>query len=150
MLTTERPHLAFLLHDTSRLFRARFDERARALGVTRQQWRVLFNLARTPGQTQAEVADGLEVERITLCRMVDRLGEARLVERRGDPADRRVWRLHLTESAQEIVGQLAAIGSELETEMLAVLTREEQDLLFGTLGRVAERLRRRDDTKAVA
>ncbi|MBA3896767.1 MAG: MarR family transcriptional regulator, partial [Sphingomonadaceae bacterium] len=85
-------NIGFLLHDVARRYRARFDADARELGVTRQQWRTLLHLSFREGQTQAELADRLEVERITLCRMVDRLSEAGLVERRADPQDRRVWR----------------------------------------------------------
>ena len=133
-------NLAFVLHDVARAFRVRFDERARGLGVTRQQWRALLNLAHRPGATQAELADALEVERITLCRMVDRLTEAGLVERRGDPADRRVWRLHNTAKAEEIVGRLATIGRELEADALRDLEPPEERALTATLLRVRQTL----------
>ena len=67
---------AFLMADTARLFRRAFDARARALGVTGQQWRVLVVVSRNPGINQGSAADQLEVEPITLSRMVDRLQEA--------------------------------------------------------------------------
>ncbi len=102
--------LAFLLSDTSRLLRRRFDAKARSLGVSRAQWQVLFALSRNEGINQTGLADYLEVETITLCRMVDRLEEAALVERRADPADRRAWRLHLTPTAHPLLEKLRGIG----------------------------------------
>ncbi len=111
--------LAFLLKDTSRLLRRRFDAKARSLGVSRAQWQVLFALSRNEGTNQTGLADYLEVETITLCRMVDRLEEAALVERRADPADRRAWRLHLTPTAHPLLEQLREIGDEVVEEAQA-------------------------------
>lgn len=110
---------AFLLSDVTRLLRRRFDERARAIGVTRQQWRVLTTLSRHEGANQSALAEILEVEPITLCRMIDRLEEAGLVERRRDPDDRRAWRIHLTERARPLIGKLRAIADALMVEALA-------------------------------
>lgn len=141
--------LGVLMHDVARLMRYRFDTRARALGVTRQQWRVLFILSREPGMTQAEVADLLEVERITLCRMVDRLAEAGMVERRADPNDRRVWRLHLLPSADAVVGDLTDMYRALEREMTADLPPAQMEALIEGLGRIRDRLRE-DDRRSAA
>ena len=105
--------LAFLLSDASRLIRRRFDAKARAFGVSRAQWQVLFALSRNEGINQTGLADYLEVETITLCRMVDRLAEAGLVERRADPADRRAWRLHLTAAAHPLLEKLLGVGQEV-------------------------------------
>ncbi|MBC7505892.1 MAG: MarR family transcriptional regulator, partial [Sandarakinorhabdus sp.] len=77
-----------LITDSARLLRRRFDARARGLGVSRAQWQVLFILSRTEGINQAGLAEALDVETITVGRMVDRLADAGLVERRADPADR--------------------------------------------------------------
>jgi len=128
--------LAFLIHDVGRKFRHRFDLRARALGVTRPQWRTLLSIARNEGTTQSEIAEMIEVERITLCRMVDRLSAAGLVERRADPQDRRVWRLHLMPKARSIVSKLNAIGAEIEEEILAALSPAELTILREMLIRV--------------
>ncbi|AGH48338.1 MarR family transcriptional regulator [Sphingomonas fennica] len=136
--------IGLLLHDTARAFRYRFDARARGLGVTRQQWRALFHISRNEGLNQAELADRLEVERITLCRMVDRLAEAGLVERRADPRDRRVWRLHLLPAAHAIVDRLEALGKEVEGEVLATLTKDERNQLVDSLERLREALREKD------
>ena len=99
--------LGFLISDVSRLMRRRFDERARQLGATRAQWRTLTMLSRNEGLNQGALADLLEVEPITLCRMIDRLEESGLVERRRDPADRRAWQLFLTEKSQAVAGRSA-------------------------------------------
>ncbi|WP_431269375.1 MarR family winged helix-turn-helix transcriptional regulator [Dankookia sp. P2] len=90
------PNLLILLNDVARLIRTQADRRARAHGMTRAQWMILVRLRRCGGMTQRELAEILEVEPITVGRLVDRLAARKLVERRADPADRRVWRLHLT------------------------------------------------------
>ena len=126
----------FLLNDTSRLMRRRFDGYARALGVTRAQWQTLLGISRNEGINQAGLADRLEIENITLCRMVDRLEESGLVERRADPKDRRVWRLHLTAKSMPVIAQLHDIASRLQSEMAAGLSAEEQALLEDLLMRV--------------
>ena len=87
--------LFLLLHDVARLIRVEADKRARGMGMTRAQWGLLLRLARNPGLSQKEVADLLEVEPISVARLVDRLEAAGLVERRADDQDRRIWRLHL-------------------------------------------------------
>lgn len=138
MLMDTQVSVGFLLHDLARRFRYRFDERAKDLGVTRTQWRTLLQLGRREGLTQSELADLLDVERITLCRMVDRLAEAGLVERRADPQDRRVWRLHLMPRAHAIVGQLTGIGADIEEEVLSTLEPGERIMLRETLTRLRQ------------
>ena len=133
-----------LVYDIARAARYRFDARTRDSGITRPQWRMLMTLARLDGPSQSEVAESLEVERITLCRMVDRLAEAGLVERRADPADRRVWRLYLTEKAWPLVEQLSGIAAELERDMLAVLEPNERKTLADLLIRVQGAMRLSD------
>lgn len=117
---------AFLLGDASRLIRRRFDARARTLGVSRAQWQVLFALSRNEGINQTGLADWLEVETITLCRMVDRLADAGLVERRPDPTDRRAWRLHLTDTARPLLDQLTTLGAAVVAD--AVVDIDAADL----------------------
>ena len=104
--------------DLSRLARRSFDARARQIGVTRQQWQVLVTLRRHEGVNQGGLADLLDVEPISICRMVDRLQEADLVERRPDPADRRSWRLFLTAKAEVLLAQLRPLADEMEAQAL--------------------------------
>lgn len=110
--------LGFLISDISRLMRKRFDERARLIGATRPQWRTLAMLSRNEGINQGGLADLLEIEPITLCRMIDRLEEVGKVERRRDPDDRRAWRIYLTDKARPMLDQLRAIADELMAEAL--------------------------------
>ena len=108
--------LPFEIGETAHALRKAFDRLAVGLGVTRAQWKVLFKLTRHPGLRQVELADILELEPITLCRIVDRLEEAKLVERTRDPEDRRAWRLHVTDKAQPLVEKLQAVGAELVSQ----------------------------------
>jgi DNA-binding MarR family transcriptional regulator len=105
--------IPFEIGETAHALRKAFDRLAVGLGVTRAQWKVLFKLTRHPGLRQVELADILELEPITLCRIVDRLEEAGLVERTRDPEDRRAWKLHVTEEAEPLVEKLRAVGAEL-------------------------------------
>lgn len=126
--------------DTAHALRRAFDRRAGALGATRAQWRVLAKLARRDGQRQVELADALEVEPITLSRMVDRLAEAGLVERRADGDDRRVWRIHLTAKAGPLLEQLRALADEFLADALAGISAPEQQAVLETLRRVRANL----------
>lgn len=132
--------LGFLLSDVSRLIRKRFDERARLIGATRAQWKTLVTLSRNQGINQGRLADLLEVEPITLCRMVDRLEEAGLVERRRDPADRRAWQIHLTDAAGPVLKKVRAIADDLSEEVVAGIPEAERAAFFATLQRMRENL----------
>jgi DNA-binding MarR family transcriptional regulator len=105
--------LFFLLHDVARLVRVEADKRARQRGMTRAQWALLIMLERNPGLTQKEIADLLEVEPISVARLVDRLETNGLVERRPDAGDRRVWRLHLLPAAAAALAEIAVQRAEL-------------------------------------
>ncbi len=95
--------LLFLIHDVARLLRLEADKRARTHGMTRAQWAILFWLERQPGLSQKELAEVLDVEPITVARLIDRLEAHGAVERRPDPNDRRIWRLHLRPAAQPVL-----------------------------------------------
>src|ERR1700686_2942514 len=103
----------FLLYDVARVMRNRADQRARARGMTRAQWVILARLERQPGMSQNEMAGVVEVEPITIARLVDRLEARGLVERKADPKDRRVWRLHLTDAATPILREIKKYRAEL-------------------------------------
>lgn len=119
-------HIGYLLADNSRLARWAFDQQVREIGVTGPQARLLLQLHRRPGQNQGFYAEQLEVEPITLCRMVDRLEEAGMVERRRDPADRRAWQLHLTEKSRKVVTRLQQRVDSLVDDMLCGLSCDER------------------------
>lgn len=133
-------NIGFLLSDTARLIRRRFDERARAIGITRPQWRVLLLLIRQEGATQGALADLLEVEPITLCRMIDRLEEAGHVERRRDPADRRAWNIYLTDRARPLLDRLRAIADDLFEDGLSGLDSAQRAALNDSLALIRSNL----------
>lgn len=132
--------VAFLSTDVGRLFRKRFDSVARGFGVTGPQWRVLVHLNRTPGIHQGALADRLEVEAITVGRMIDRLEKSDMVERRPDPADRRAWRLYLRPEARPLLDQLAGCASGVMAEALAGFSDDEHAVLVELLERVRANL----------
>jgi DNA-binding MarR family transcriptional regulator len=103
---SDQPDLLFLLHDLARRLRQDADRRAGTHGMTRALWTILFWLDRQPGLSQKELAEILEVEPITVARMIDRLEARDMVERRADPADRRLWRLHLRPAAAPVLAEL--------------------------------------------
>jgi len=129
-------NFAFEVSETALALRRAFDRRAAEQDVTRAQWRVLSFLKREDGLRQVALADHLDVEPITLCRMVDRLEEAGLVERRADESDRRARRIYLTEKARPIIEELRRIAEDLIEEALAGVSEEEQAGVRGVLARV--------------
>ncbi len=125
--------LLFLLNDMGRLLRVEADCRARAHGMTRAQWSILIWLDRQPGLSQKELADLLEVEPISVARLVDRLEARGLVERRADPADRRIWRLHLLPAAGPILTEIAAQRADLLHTITSGLDPEARETLVTSL-----------------
>ncbi len=136
-------NIGSMLADISRLIRRAFDERARSIGVTRPQWQVLTTLNRNEGANQGHLAELLDTEPITLCRMVDRLQEASLVERRQDPSDRRMWRLFLTDKARQILAELQPLGRDVMALALDGVTDTERDELRRLLSQIRQNLGRR-------
>ena len=133
-------NLVFLISDVSRLMRKRFDERARCIGATGAQWKTLLVLSRNQGMNQGRLAERLEVEPITLCRMIDRLEESGLVERRRDPADRRAWRIFLTDAAKPVLDELRAYGDQMFEEMTHGLQDAQRAALTSALEIVRDNL----------
>lgn len=136
-------NLAAMLSDTARLMRRSFDARARQIGVTRPQWRVLSVLRRFEGINQGGLAELLEVEPITVCRMIDRLQEAELVERRPDPDDRRSWLLFLTPKAQALLDQLRPLAEEMLDEALEGVSMNDRAILAASLDQMRRNLARK-------
>ncbi len=133
-------NIGFLISDVSRLMRRRFDDRARQIGVTRAQWRTLTMVNRNEGINQGKLAELLEVEAITLCRMVDRLEEAGHLERRRDPQDRRAWKIYLTDSARPLIDQLRTIADALFDQALAGIDADHQAAFTATLSHLRANL----------
>jgi len=125
-----------VLYDVARLFRRDFHRRSRSHNTTRAQWAVLVALARREGLRQVQLADILEIEAITLVRLLDRLEEAGLVERRADPTDRRARTLHLTPAARPVFERIREIGRESRMVGLIGLTDDEKKKLRDLLERI--------------
>jgi len=132
----------FLVHDVSRLIKRRFERRARRMGlpITRQQAAVMLNVAANEGVSQTEVAAWLGIEPIALVRMLDKLHEEGLVERRAHPTDRRVRTLWLTTSAGLVVERILAINEAIRLEAFAALSPETRDALIDVLAQIKDNL----------
>lgn len=142
--------LGFLLADVSRLVRKRFDQRARALGLTRAQWRVLAQLRRREGINQRDLAEILEIESITLVRHIDRLEAKGWVERRRDPADRRAWRLHLNAQVQPILDKMREFSEQTRAEALAGISEKDSEELIDRLLQIKSNMLKREPVEAEA
>ena len=140
MNTSAENSLFYLLHDATRQLRKHFDRRATRLELTRAQWRALKATSRQEGLSQAELADYLDMEAIPVGRVIDRLEKTGFVERRGDPADRRRWRLYLTPKAHAIVGEMEEIATGLREDALRGIERNDLDALMRVLGQIKENL----------
>ena len=123
----------FLLHEVAHLMRTLFDQRARARGMTRAQWVILKRLDRTPGLSQNELASIVEVEPITVGRLIDQLEARGLVERRDDPRDRRIHRLHLTPKSKPILREIANNIAEISAIMATGIGEKTLDLVAANL-----------------
>ncbi|MDA7946952.1 MAG: MarR family transcriptional regulator [Hyphomicrobiaceae bacterium] len=142
--------LGFLMADVSRLLRKRFDQRARALGLTRAQWRVLAQLRRREGINQRDLAEILEIESITLVRHIDRLEAKGWVERRRDPADRRAWRLHLNAQVQPVLDKMREFSELTRMEALAGISEEESEELIDRLLQIKSNMLKREPVEPEA
>ena len=130
-----QPNIGALLHDVARLIRRRFERRARhtGLAITRQQARALLSIARTEGVSQAAIATLLDIEPIALVRLLDRLHEEGLVERRLHPTDRRVRTLWLTPLGWTMVDRILAINAQIRDEACAGLSSAARETLLRAL-----------------
>jgi MarR family transcriptional regulator, transcriptional regulator for hemolysin len=136
--------IAWEIGETYRALRRHYDRRAAALGVTTAQWRALAWIGHQAGLKQVELAERLDVEPITAARIIDRLEEAGLVERRPDPVDRRAWRLELTDKAKLIHDRLTDLAEEMASEALAGFTFEEMESLRAKLALIRDNVSRAD------
>lgn len=133
--------LMFQLVETARLLRTHVDQRARQNGTTRAQWGVLARLRRQEGLNQAALAEQLEMQPISLARLIDRLEEQELVERRADPRDRRAYLMHLTPQGRSLVDDLDALRGEIAGEILDGIDQAAIATVLDTLAAIRERLR---------
>lgn len=124
--------IGFLVSDVMRLLRRSFDRRARHLGLTLAQWRTLVHLSRNEGINQSMLAEILEIQPITLTRLIDKLEQQGVVERRNDPDDRRAQCLFLTEAAAPVIEKLSEVAEETrELTLRGLPAAERKQILKG-------------------
>ena len=133
--------IALTIMDVARMLRTYADQRARQFGISRAQWTVLIRIDRTEGLKQSELADILDMQPISLTRLLDRLAENGLIERRADPNDRRATRLYLKPAARPMLEQLAALGTDMMTTVLDGLDTRTVERMLSDLGLIKDNLR---------
>ena len=142
--------LGFMIYDVARLMRRDFNRRVQKHGLTQAQWQVIAYLVHNEGMKQAELASILEVQPISVARLIDRMQAAGWVERRPDPNDRRAVNLHLMPKAKPIVDKLYAEGAIVRGAALEGLSAKEQETLRTCLNRMRQNLigacRNKDDS----
>jgi DNA-binding MarR family transcriptional regulator len=133
------------LVESSRLLRNYIDHRAKERGTTRAQWIVLFRLRQNEGLSQVDLADVLELQPISLVRLLDRLVEHGLLERRHDPKDRRTNRLFLTAKGRKLVDDLDGLRDAIATDVLHDLSDNTLQTSLDALRKVKERIKALSD-----
>jgi MarR family transcriptional regulator for hemolysin len=133
--------LAFSINDVARLLRTYADQKASSFGMTRAKWAVLARLDRFEGLKQTELAEMLDLQPITLTRLLDGLADNGLIERRPSPSDRRAKLLFLTPAARPLLARLSALGEDLMHTALSGLAPAQVDDLLTSLTTLKENLR---------
>jgi MarR family transcriptional regulator for hemolysin len=134
-------HLLFALGEVQRLVRAYADKQAARYGITRAQWAVLAKVERAEGMKQTELAEQMEMQPITLTRLIDRLCDNGWIERRSDDSDRRVNRLYLRKAARPLLSKLSGLRSELTATALEGINPSDAHRLLGQLETIKENVR---------
>src|ERR1700746_446240 len=129
------------LVESSRLLRNYIDHRAKSRGTTRAQWIVLFRLREQEGLSQVDLADVLELQPISLVRLLDRLVEHGLLERRHDPKDRRANRLFLTASGKQLVDDLDSLRDAIAMDVLRDISEDSIETSLAALREIKERIK---------
>jgi len=131
----------FTLGELQRLIRAYADREAGRFGITRAQWAVLAKVERSEGMKQTELAELLEMQPITLTRLIDKLCDAGWIERRSDAADRRVNRLYLRKAGRTLLGKMSGLKSELTATALEGINPADAHRLVIQLEQIKENVR---------
>jgi DNA-binding MarR family transcriptional regulator len=131
----------FTLGEVTRMVRAWADREAARYGITRAQWAVLTKIDRQEGMKQSELAEQMEMQPITLTRLIDKLCDNGWIERRGDETDRRVNRLYLKKAARPLLGKLAGLRSELTATALEGIPPAEAHRMLAQLETIKENVR---------
>lgn len=147
--------LGFIINDISRLARKEFDRRVRELGLTRAQWMFLYNVGQHPGCTQSELAERLQMEKITIGRQAERLLRAGWIERRDHASDGRAYHLYIARKAEGIISKLGHAATKLRADYMRGLPNTRRAALIADLLHIKSNLlrmeaaaKRRHDEKA--
>jgi DNA-binding MarR family transcriptional regulator len=132
--------LGFLIHDATRLLRKRFEKRGSQHGLSAAQWRLLVRVVKEEGIAQARLAELLEIEPISVSRLIDRMEEAGWIERRPDPRDRRIRTIHPTAKSREAYGEIKSHAGEVYEEALAGMPTEARKALIEGLELIVSNL----------
>lgn len=132
---------AFTLMDVARLMKTYADQRARQFGISKAQWGVLMRLQLSEGQNQTELAEALDLQPITLTRLLDTLAENGLIERKPDPKDRRANLLYLTPAALPLLERLNELGTDMMANVLDGVDRATVERMLSDLQDVRGNLR---------
>jgi MarR family transcriptional regulator for hemolysin len=132
---------AFTIMDVARMIKTYADQRGRQFGISRAQWAVLVRIDRSEGLKQSELAEILDLQPISLTRLLDRLADNKLIERRADPSYRPANRLFLTPAARPLLGQLADLGEDMMATVLDGLDAKTVERTLRDLEHVRENLR---------
>lgn len=140
MSPDDEHYIGYSMTDVARLLRTVFERRVRSLGLTRAQWVVIARVHRHPGLSQTEIADLLEIEKATAGRLIDRMEAKDWLERRADPNDRRINRLHLTKEAERLHALIWPIAESTVDSALQDLSTTERRTLTKLMRRVKQQL----------
>ena len=143
-------NFGFIIGDISRLARKEFDRRVRALRLTRAQWLFLCHLARQPGCTQSELAESLQMQRITVSRQASRLEKAGWIERQNREHDARAYHLYLTPKAQRLALRLDGVAGKLREEYFSGLPSLRRNALISDLLQIKNNLLRMESNTRAA
>ena len=125
--------LGFLIHDVSRLRRSAFDRCLKPLNVTRSQWWVLAYLSREDGMTQSQLAEELDLGKVAVGGLIDRLEKSGLVRREADAADRRVNRIFLEPKSKQLVARMRKVSHRMNAQILSGLVDKQLEVAAQTL-----------------
>lgn len=140
MKNEDTHRIGFLLHDAARLLRRRFEARGSAYGLSAAQWRMLVTLVKAEGVAQARLAEVLEIEPISVSRLIDRMEEGGWVERRPDPNDRRVRQVFPTKKARAVFDEVKTMATAVYDQAFAGMTAAERDALIAGLQTICDNL----------
>ena len=133
-------NFGFLIHDVARLLRKNFSRRVQSFGLTQEQSRVIVHLSRCEGIQQVDLAELLEIKPITLARLLDKLQDNGLIERRVNPDDRRAFRLYLTRAAHAVLKKILVIGAATHADAYRHISASDLEITFSVLSQLKANL----------